>query len=552
MPTSSSGRLLALPARGSYFPALNRNRYGMPDYNAPEYVEEPINLEVDAIRPELTKMLVKYEKIRDCLQGEDHVKSLKTKYLPRPSIDDEENFSTDDDRRYYDYLLRATFLNATGFTQRTTVGKLFTKAPTIDLPDRLKPMLENVNGEGLAFEQLIELIVAEVFAFGRGGLYADFINTENMANMSLAESRQLTPIIKFARAEDVINWRIDKMTQQLNMVVIRCWYEDYNGFATFVRPEYKVFALDPYLTIYRYRPTSKLDTTTASNFVKYKTDRPTLPNGERWKVIPYANIGSNNNDWELDEPPLYSMATFDFALYRNAADNEEMGHLMGQVTPYAAGLDPQFVKEFELHKKRFGSRNFIPLRSPQASIGLVQAKSDTLLSNLTKEKYDILRKLGSTVFSIDSMQDDQTATAAVYQSIQIHAPLVTTSRNVISAVNKVVRFAAMFVGINPETDEIEIKLNSDIIDNPLGIAGVETVLNLWKAGAITFIELREQLRVQGITLHTPEEAESMIDKEKEKRMEQQQEMMQVQRPDERSPMQQQLQSRRPPGDSQTS
>ena len=551
MPISSSGNnLLVLPPRGSYFSPLSQSRYGSPDYGAPEY-QEPINLEVDAIRPELTAMLLKYEKIRDCLQGEDHVKSLGTKYLPRPSIDDDDNFSIDDDRRYYDYLLRATFLNATGFTQRTTVGKLFTKAPTIDLPERLKPMLENVNGEGLAFEQLIELIVAEVFAFGRGGLYADFINTENMDEMSLAESRKLTPIIRFAKAEDIINWRIDKNTQKLKMVVVRSWYEDYNEFATLIRPEYKVFKLDPELTVEHYRPTSKLDTTTATNFVVYKTYQPKLPSGERWKVIPYANIGSNNNDWELDEPPLYSMATFDFALYRNMADNEEMGHLMGQVTPYAAGLDPQFVKEFELHKKRFGSRNFIPLRSPQASIGLVQAKSDTLLTNLTKEKYDILRKLGSTVFSIDSMQDDQTATAAVYQSIQIHAPLVTTSRNVISAVNKVVRFAAMFVGINPETDEIEIKLNSDIIDNPLGIAGVETVLNLWKAGAITFIELREQLRVQGITLHTPEEAESMIDKEKDKRLEQQQKMIEVQQP-QRSQLQEQLQSRRPPGDSQTS
>ena len=89
----------------------------------------------------------------------------------------------------------------------------------------------------------------------------------------------------------------------------------------------------------------------------------------------------------------------------------------------------------------------------------------------------------------------------------------------------------MFVGVDPEADEIEIKLNSDIIDNPLGTGGIETVLNLWKSGAITFIELREQLRVQGITLHASDEAEMIIDKEKEKRIQQQQAMMEAQTPD---------------------
>lgn len=528
MPVSSFGRLLPLSyTRFPYFSPYTsdyRNNYGLPF--ADQY--QRTKTEVDTERPELVEMMPKYEKIRDCLKGEDCVKKMGEKYLPRPSVDEDE-FSVEDERRYFDYLKRATFLNATGFTQRTTVGKLFTKAPTIDLPMQLEPMRENVNGEGLAFEQLIELVVAEVFAFGRGGICADFM-ANDMSPMSMADSRMLTPTLMFARAEDIINWRIDKKTQCLTMLVIREFYETYDNFATMIKPQYRVFRLDPYLTVEIYRPLSKYDTTETENFKIVESYQPTLPNGDRWTMIPFANIGSNNNDWELDEPPLYSMATYDFALFRNSADLEEMAHLMGQVTPYAAGMDANFVKEFELHKMRFGSSRFIPLRDPNAKIGLVQAKPDTMLSKLTQEKYDILRKLGSTVFSIDSMQDDQTATAAVYQSIQIHAPLVTTSRNVVSAINKAIRFAAMFVGIDPSTDEIEIKLNSDIIDNPLGIAGVETVLNLWKAGAITFIELREQLRVQGITLHSPEEAESMIDEEKAKRVEQQQAMMAAQTP----------------------
>ena len=81
---------------------------------------------VDAVRPELTEFLPKYNKIRDCLLGEDHIKSKGELYLPRPTKDD----NPIEYERSNDYLQRATFLNATGLTQRTIVGKLFTNPQT--------------------------------------------------------------------------------------------------------------------------------------------------------------------------------------------------------------------------------------------------------------------------------------------------------------------------------------------------------------------------------------------------------------------------------------
>ena len=528
--------------------------------NPASYV--PVRTDVTSERPELVEAMPKYCKIRDCLRGEEHIKSLADRYLPRPGYQDEE-FTVENERRYQEYVLRATFLNATGFTQRTTVGKLFTKAATIDLPTRLEMMRDNVNGEGLAFEQLIEQVVAEVFAFGRGGLYADFMAMDD-AMVSMAESRATSPTLKFVRAEDIVNWRIDKAKQKVIMVVVREFEETYDDFATMVRPIYKVFKLDPMLTIETWRSMSDSSDTTlntsrqdysyneASGFKKdEQVHQPRMANGERWNVIPFAIIGSSNNDWDIDEPPLASISDYDIALYRTSADLEQMVHLVGQVTPYATGLTKAVVDEFKIKKMRLGSSHFMALKDPASKVGLLQAKSDTMVSKRYADLQDILRKLGAVVFSIDSMQDDQTATAAVYQSVQIHAPLVTTSRNVIAGVDKAIRFAARYVGIDPMTDAIAIKLNSDIIDNPLGIAGLESILNLWKGGAITFVELREQLRVQGLTLHSPEEAESMIDQEKEKRMEQQQQMMATQQP-QQNPLQQNLQSRQPPGDRITS
>ena len=502
-----------LPYLTNYYnSSYRRNRYGLSSYVDNEYVT-PINTEVDAERPELQEMMLQYMKIRDCMMGEDHIKSLGELYLPRLSRPTSKNYSVREEERYQDYKERATFLNATGFTQRTTVGKLFTKAPTIDLPTELESMRNNVNGEGLSFEQLIELIAGEVFAFGRGGLYVDFTSTVN-DSMSIADTKDMIPTLNFVRAEDIINWRIDKKTRKLTMVVIREFYEEYTGFATSLRPQYRVFKLNPTLTVEIWKPTSRLDINASSKFKKMETHVPMLPNNMPWERIPFVCMGSSNNDWDIDKAPLYSLATFDIAWYRNSADIEEMGHLTGQVTPYATGMDENFVEEFKLHEMQWGSRNFIPLRNPQAKIGLAQAKPETILDKLMKDKQEILRKFGATIFSADTMQDDQTATAAFYQSVQIHAPLVTTSRNVVDGVNKALQFAAMFVGVDPMTDEIDIKINSDVLDNPLGVAGLEIIIALKQAGLITFEEGREQMRVQGLTQYTPEEAKKMIEEEK--------------------------------------
>ena len=159
-----------------------------------------------------------------------------------------------------------------------------------------------------------------------------------------------------------------------------------------------------------------------------------------------------------------------------------------------------------------GSGQAITLPDAGSSVGLVQANPQTMTQTLMESKYKLLRQMGAVV-SEDRMDSEQTATGAIYQALQNHASLVSTSRNVTDAVRKATGFAAMFLGLDPDSEDIKIKLNSDVIDNPLGVTGLQTALQLWRDAAITWDELREQLRVQGLTLHTPEEAQALIDEE---------------------------------------
>ena len=475
------------------------------------------NTEVDFERHELQEVMIKYITIRDCLLGEANIKDKGEIYLPRPSDDIKE---VEDDLRYQHYIRRATFLNATGLTQRTIVGKLFSKPPTIDLPPRLEILRSNINGEGLAFGQMIEQALSETFAFGRCGLYADFRSVEQGGELSVADSENLAPTITFVKPENIINWRLDKTRKRVIMVVIREFYETYQGFSVKKLPQYRVFKLseDNVLSIDIYRSTNRYANESPSElgdnrqrYYRFDSYVPLLPNGETWDRIPFSIIGSTDNDWTIDEPPLYQIATYDLSLYRNSADIEEAAFYVGQPTPYVAGIDREWADDMEIRNVKMGSGRFIPLEHSDSKLGLVQASPETMLDTIIDYKMSILRHLGATVFSTEKLAEDQTATGAIYQALQIHAPLVTTSRNVVEAFNKVVGFAAMYVGIDPESVEIEIKLNSDILDNPLGITGLQMTQELYLNRLITYDEAREQVRVQGLAQHTAEEARKIID-----------------------------------------
>ena len=463
---------------------------------------------VTAVRPELEDMADRYEKVRDCLGGEELVKARGTKYLPPPSdIDDQI-----EKNRYAVYKQRATFLGITALTQRTVIGKLVAKQATIDLPSQLEVIRENVNGEGLEVSQLLELALGETYAIGRGGFGCDFTRVPE-GELSIADVRELSPTIRFYRSEEIPNWRINRYTQKLEMVVVAERYERYDEFAVFLETQYKVYELVNGAVIVKiFRDLNAGAAAQQSNFEEVDSYPLLLPGGAPWTEIPFAITGSANNDWSIDLPPLYGIANIELSLFRNSADREEAVFRLGQPTPFTVGQLQEEQDDLNMKTIRFGSGRYIPLEQG-ASIGLLQASPNTMIDALEEYKLRVLRFMGAMNFSQDSLGKDQTATGAVYQAMQAHAPLITTGRNVVAALRKSLGYAGMFLGIDPDSDDYSVKLNSDILDRPLGVLDMQVASQLYKDGVITWDEVREQVRINDIALHDPEEAKALIEEE---------------------------------------
>jgi hypothetical protein len=105
---------------------------------------------VSFVHPTVRKFLPMYETIRDCLGGEVEVKRRRMKYLPMPNAED---MSKENVARYQAYITRAVFYNVAQRTQGGLVGQIFMRSPGVEVPDVLKPVVEDATGSGVPLDQ---------------------------------------------------------------------------------------------------------------------------------------------------------------------------------------------------------------------------------------------------------------------------------------------------------------------------------------------------------------------------------------------------------------
>ena len=170
------------------------------------------------------------------------------------------------------------------------------------------------------------------------------------------------------------------------------------------------------------------------------------------------------------------------------------------------------MKETGKRGFRVGSRNLIAV-GHNSRVDLLQTNPNNLLTEVIKQKMDVLRAFGATLYVPDQLGQDQTATGAVYEALSMHAPLVSSARNIVDAFSKALYFAGQFVDTSITQESIDISLNSDLLDNALGPMGLTQVLQLWQANALTWEERREQLKVYRLTLYDAEVALQKIEEE---------------------------------------
>ncbi len=435
--------------------------------------------------------LAEWTLVSDCVIGEKAVKYRKEKYLPRPNPSDKSQTNKD---RYEQYLARAMFVNYTGRTLRALIGSVFRKDPVIELPSTAEYLAEDASRNGITLKNLIKLSTAETLKTGRAGLLADYPQAEE--GLTLAETMANRAYVIHYDAKDIINWHVNQ-GGQLDLVVLRESEEVQEGTEfNYVRePRYRVLIMvDGEYQQWYYD----------EGGVRVWEATPRKSDGSTFNELPWSWIGSEDNDEDLDIPPLADIARVNIGHYRNSADFEETSFITGQGTFHIdiGEMSPEQFKEANPNGVMVGSRGGIQTRGGKVEI--VQGDPNTLPDKAMSRKEEQMVAIGARI--IQDTSGTETAEAARIRHSGENSMLATVVQNVEAAYLRIMGYIGEFMGV---TQDASIELNRDFFDSNLSAQDVMAIIQSGDAGIVARSDQRKMMRTGRIELDSERDDEAI-------------------------------------------
>jgi hypothetical protein len=530
------------------------------------------NTGVSFTRGELSRMLMVYERIFDCLQGSPALKGLlppepwflnaplsetinaivwehdkRKRYLPMPNGADD---SVENRMRYNAYVNRAVWYNVPDRTLKGLVGQVFLRDPQANIPDTLDNIKADADGTGNSLDQVAKQAVKSVVAYGRGGFLVDYptaadvasantaqqndapASTEDVAppvaSMADIESGRLRPTIMWYEPWDIINWRTTRLGANtvLSLVVLRerVWAEG-DDFELIEYTQYRVLRLSAdgkhYAEIWHNWDESNKKA--QGDVVLQKTYTPKNSDGREFDgEMPFFMVGAEGNTHQMQKAPLDDLCELAIGHFHNSADHEEIVFMVGQPTPVITGLSTDWVDTVLKGKVMFGSRAAVPL-PPGGDMKLVEISAQQLAAEAMKAKEQQMVALGAKL--VQEMKSSRTATETVINTTSESSVLANIADNVSDAIEWALGWCQAFLGNNSVTDPkdknnvsstgngIKYRLNKDFDLNKMSAEIRAQAVKEYEAGVITWSEMRAQLRDAGSATLDDEEAWDQVQAE---------------------------------------
>ena len=253
---------------------------------------------VDTINPNYAKVKDSWVRVRDCMDGEDVIKSKQELYLPRPS-----GMTGEYADAYTGYLERAHFPLIVSYALSGALGIVITKLPEFNVPKELEYIIKTATKDGKSLQQLFLDVVIEIFQTGRVPLLVDVVAEKN-------EFR----FVQY-KAEEFINWKTAVVADEKNLILgvlkeTKPASDDIFSHET--NDVYRVLSLDA-----QGKYSSRLFTEGQE-----LTEWATIPSylGKTIDEIPLFLAGSINNSFDMQPIPLISVANCSVQIYRKEAD----------------------------------------------------------------------------------------------------------------------------------------------------------------------------------------------------------------------------------------
>lgn len=424
--------------------------------------------DISAFHVDYVDMKDVWQTCRDAATGQRAIHKGRERYLPR--------LSGQSDTEYTAYLKRALYFNATGRTVEGMVGLSFRKEPVVEVPEAMKPWLEDVTLSGLKAAALAKKVVDEVITVGRYGLLVDYpVAPQPLqgTRMTVEQARamSLRPYITAYKAEDIRYWDMQRVGAVTKLVDLRLGetYVDDDG-----KEKLQIRQLVIEDGVYVQRLWREV---VGSGWAVLQEYTPTM-NGKALQDIPFYFCGPKELGADVPDPPIEDLAYINIAHYRNSADLENGLHISGLPTPYVTGVDATDNKQLNL-----GSNAAWIIPAAEAKVGFVQVGADGFgaLEKGLERKENQMAAIGARMIAPEKKAAEAAETASIRRGGE-NSVLAELVGSVSAVLQSALSFMAQWGGIS---GNVTYEINKDFLPMPMGAAELREWVAAWQSSAIS-------------------------------------------------------------------
>ena len=441
---------------------------------------------VNSTHPQYDAHIEDWQAMADALDGERKVKQAGTLYLPETSgireLRREDTKGADE--LYQSYKQRASYPLWVKDSLRTMMGLVAKQELEVSLPSPMAMLEAEATTDGFPLKQLFLRVVSASLTKGRAPLMGDFD----------ADAR---PYVAEYSAESAINWREDAQSgrRDLTMVVFEeeRLREHTDEFSVETDKVYRVLDIDEGRA--RVRLLDEFGAPIADDEMLGRENGASI---EALAYLPVVFVGSTDNNADVDEIPLLTMAQKALEYYQLSADLRASLHYASHPQPVVTGLpDDQ-----DLRVTGPQAAWVLPEGGDAKYMEATCAGVDAVAREMDKARNAALevgaKVMDNGVESGDARrarQDDQ------------HTTLVGVVKQAAAGIEQLLKYLADWMGANPAevVVSIEPKFSRDDID----AAMMAIIRDLTLAGEVPRTVLFEALRKSGVTELTDEQLESL-------------------------------------------
>jgi hypothetical protein len=426
--------------------------------------------------PEYDEYCIDWKQMRDTYAGERVVKENATVYLPKTA--GMEADGTTGTKAYNAYKLRTVFYDFVATTVSDMLGVL-EKEPTVyEFPGRLEPIEEDAGPDGEPIHIIHRRVNEQQLITGRVGLLLD--------PPSATTPAALPSVVQY-NAETILNWDDDNKSPRWIVLDESRNVVEEGTLSWSWKEEYRLLAIDGsgkyYTAVYDQYPRNvDLDNPAVaadpSNPGNGEAVYPVL-NGNTLDMIPFVVINATSLGVNVEKPMLLGLSNLALATYRGDADYRQALFLQAQDTLFLKGFS-----EAERTSVRVGAGASLSSTNTEADAKFVGIESDGL-PEMKESQRDLIEKATDMGIEMRDKSGVESGDAILTRLTVRTATLTTVAKVAAAGVQKLLRIAAMWAGVDPEA--VEVTPNLDFTDSavtPKEVLEMWTVAQAGKTGKL--------------------------------------------------------------------